>query len=525
MKTINSIAFSLVLLAMCINAQTLTAQTCTGPNKLKATIHTAFSVRLLWSPGGGNETLNYRPIGATQWQRIPNVQMPYILNGLTAATTYEYYFSTDCATYSGTPPQSRFTTLESCMPAQNIAASNIKINSAQISWIRGTGISNEILVYKEVGATNSFRITVPFGMPNFRISGLKANTDYEVVVESDCPINSQPINNIGTVMSPPHRFRTAAAASCTDGGLRVVLVGDNRIVASWANSGSVQSIDVCYKNLSDNTETCSSLPTNATGYEIYGKFGTSYKISVSMTCSDGTIFTNSETVKTGDLPPTPYSVRAINPTFIGGVYGYAVAWEVTSSLPPNYTYEVTFEFLTAVSGNTFSNLVNQLIQITTGLPNDLRRARVKVKDATGTIISQAVSDPYSWYSIGGVVAPLVGNSSTSLSTFNSKKQYNSDTGIKNPDNEFSQLHLKENLSNGVLSISPNPANTVMIVNFPVAGFDQIQITSLDGRIVKQIQVDANSISQKIDCTELTNGLYFLTAKGLGKVVTEKFVKN
>jgi hypothetical protein len=80
------------------------------------------------------------------------------------------------------------------------------------------------------------------------------------------------------------------------------------------------------------------------------------------------------------------------------------------------------------------------------------------------------------------------------------------------------------IANG-LQLSPNPTNGIFTIDLPDAGFEQLQITTLAGRVVKQIPLEENSVSQKVDCLDLPNGLYFLSVKGQERMLTQKFVKN
>jgi hypothetical protein len=629
MKMFNPIKLLLVGLFYCVIISGSTAQNCTGPNKLKVSNQTAFSVRIMWSMGGSIETLNYKPANSTQWQTIRNVTSPFILPGLTAATVYDYYISTDCATYTGVIPRSRFTTLDMCMPAKNVAAANIKVNSAQISWTRGTGISSEVLVYKEVGSNNSRRIVTPYGDPTFRLSGLKINTEYEVILESDCPINSQPTNNQGTVMSPPYRFRTAATASCADADFYLFPSGYYQISAQWfPESDKAASYEVCYKPLgSFEPPVCKALPKDDVTFTLNGKPNTTYEVELKTTCSDGTLYSQKDTTTTRELPKCSINASYGTITTSGltiGISGdlgnfkdvvvYYKKVSETQYTIVRYPSQSTI-VLTGLLPSTDYNIYvasgcDGGAASTSGAVNNFRTLGIPCPLATNLTTTTPVRNvtPYcqfpdclgiDWdysfastnpaFSVNYKLEELVGSiwmlrtnytdaninfrffpfgrlqaqslvagntyrftisvmcdavTSTAASRTFSIAPLNSAL-VRNGQNNtaieaeitkikaelkvdevlFAPANLfKKNNQEGILTVMPNPTTDMMTVILPNEAFEQLTIFNIEGRIVKQQLLDNQSFSQSINCSDLPNGMYLITAKGNGQAVNTRFVK-
>jgi hypothetical protein len=627
MKIFNPFATIIALLLHCTIMPNSTAQNCTGPNKLKVSNQTAFSVRIMWSMGGSIETLNYKPVNSTQWQTIRNVTSPFILPGLTAATIYDYYISTDCSTYTGTIPRSRFTTLEMCMPAKNVAATNIKVNSAQINWTRGTGISSEVFIYKEVGSNTSHRIETPYGDPTFRLSGLKINTEYEVILESDCPISSQPTNNQGTVMSSPYRFRTAATASCADADFYLFPSGYYQISARWfPESDKVVSYEVCYKPLnSTEPPICKALSKDDITFLLNGKPNTTYEVELKTTCSDGTIFSQKDTTMTRELPKCSISASYGTITTSGLTIGISgdlgnfneilVYYRKTSETQytilryPSQSTIVLTNLLPSTDYNIYavsscdggavstSGAVNtfrtrgipcpQPINLRTSTPSTVVTPYCQVPDCIGvdwdysfassnpafTIIVQLDELVQGSWVMRGIISdvPLstrffpfarlqyqslnmgttyrytvtvkcdaVTSSSTSSTFFidapplirgNNTKLLEAEVAKLKSDLQVDEVlfapvkAVNKTAPNGILTVTPNPTTDNMVVILPNDTFEQLTIFNIEGRMVKQLSLEDRSMSQRIDCSDLPNGMYLISAKGNGQTVTTRFVKN
>jgi hypothetical protein len=78
-----------------------TGQICSSPTQLGANLITSSSASLTWSnnvPGVSLFSIEWGLQGFTQGVGIPvnNIQSPYVLSGLSPATSYDYYVKTNC---------------------------------------------------------------------------------------------------------------------------------------------------------------------------------------------------------------------------------------------------------------------------------------------------------------------------------------------------------------------------------------------------------------------------------------------
>lgn len=81
-------------------------------------------------------------------------------------------------------------------------------------------------------------------------------------------------------------------------------------------------------------------------------------------------------------------------------------------------------------------------------------------------------------------------------------------------------------------VFPNPANKNLILDFNESSFQKLEndldvsISSIDGKIVKEIQVNRNDLkgNYKFDIEELSQGLYFLKLKSGNYFQNIKFIK-
>jgi len=83
----------------------------------------------------------------------------------------------------------------------------------------------------------------------------------------------------------------------------------------------------------------------------------------------------------------------------------------------------------------------------------------------------------------------------------------------------------ENIKNNIeLNVSPNPATNFLNINAD-KNFDQVELYSYSGRMVKTFQVDKNK-NVDIDISTLYNGVYFLVIKSeVGEILGhKKFIK-
>ncbi len=167
---------------------------CVAPTALTATSVTAAGATLGWTAGGTETSWNieYGVTGFTQGTgtTVTGVTNPYILNGLTQNTTYQYYVKADCggsglSTWAG--PFS-FTTPYSCPKPTVPTVANITANSADLGWTNGGTETAWIVYYKEATATDYTEITGVTTNP-YHITGLAQATNYIFKVKANCSVS------------------------------------------------------------------------------------------------------------------------------------------------------------------------------------------------------------------------------------------------------------------------------------------------------------------------------------------------
>ncbi len=101
-----------------------------------------------------------------------------------------FLFPKPLVTYSGNSGYVDDVVLEAipdCMPAINMTASNITVNSAQITWSDTTGFTSWNLEYGESGFELGTGILVYVNDSSFFLNGLRSGTAYDVYITNSCP--------------------------------------------------------------------------------------------------------------------------------------------------------------------------------------------------------------------------------------------------------------------------------------------------------------------------------------------------
>jgi hypothetical protein len=91
--------------------------------------------------------------------------------------------------------------------------------------------------------------------------------------------------------------------------------------------------------------------------------------------------------------------------------------------------------------------------------------------------------------------------------------------------EDTTIHLVKNVNGkSRVSLYPNPTNNFLTVSYNI-GFNQVRITSIDGKTVFNQKSDISN-SKQIDVSNLKNGIYTLSIVTTeGATLTEKLIKN
>ena len=153
---------------------------------------------------------------AGTWQETGSTNTSMTLSGLTPEEgltpekPYEVKIQANCGTTDGLSDESEvghFTTLSSCEKSTSLAASGITASAASISW-DGTGQSSFNLRYRVKGSS-SWTAENNISGTTYSLSGLDANTPYEVEVQPTCAD--------ADVWSDVFEFRTECAPLAANG--------------------------------------------------------------------------------------------------------------------------------------------------------------------------------------------------------------------------------------------------------------------------------------------------------------------
>ncbi|ASW75788.1 T9SS C-terminal target domain-containing protein [Chryseobacterium piperi] len=207
----------------------------TAPTNLAFSTITHTTAIINWSGAANSLTyiLQYRPLGSTAWTSV-NVSTllgnpPIQLTGLTPATTYEVQVAANCGTTPGTfTPIKTFSTR--CDPTPPIVTiANVTTNSALVTWAPIAPSSTYVLRYRVVGTTIWTDISVPATPGNsYQLTGLSPYTTYEVQVANKC-VGETTINPY----SNPKVFTTERICELPPPGLTITNLTPTTAIVVW----------------------------------------------------------------------------------------------------------------------------------------------------------------------------------------------------------------------------------------------------------------------------------------------------
>ncbi|HFA49417.1 MAG TPA: hypothetical protein ENJ95_10425 [Bacteroidetes bacterium] len=173
-----------------------TLATCIAPNTLTATNLTTTSADLGWTSGGSGESSWDIEWGSTGFPKGSGTTVagvtsnPYTLSGLSSNTAYDFYVRADCgggdmSTWTG---PFTFTTIATCLPPNNLTATNLTLTSADLGWTSGgSGESSWDIEWGSTGFSQGSGTTITGVTSNpYTLSGLNFGTTYDFYVRADC---------------------------------------------------------------------------------------------------------------------------------------------------------------------------------------------------------------------------------------------------------------------------------------------------------------------------------------------------
>ena len=86
----------------------------------------------------------------------------------------------------------------------------------------------------------------------------------------------------------------------------------------------------------------------------------------------------------------------------------------------------------------------------------------------------------------------------------------------------SAVHISDIDNAGLVNIYPNPVNSFLTIETGISGLYDIEISSLNGRLLYQSEYGEPAI--QIDLSSFDSGVYFITIRSKDFVTTRKITK-
>ena len=157
---------------------------CQPSNDLSVESVSYNSATLTWSGEGESFNVEYSLLGSGTWETFNDVLPPYTITGLTPGSDYEVHVIGNCGTdgLSDWSNTVEFTTLTCPMPS-GLTVTNVTKHTADLSWTEN-GSSTEWEI--SLASGSDVEIIPVTGAPSYSLTGLAANTEYTVMVQSNC---------------------------------------------------------------------------------------------------------------------------------------------------------------------------------------------------------------------------------------------------------------------------------------------------------------------------------------------------
>jgi Secretion system C-terminal sorting domain len=411
------------------------------------------------------------------------------------------------------------------------------INTAQI-YLDGDFIESDArntITYSKFGDPSSV-VSKPFSGSLIRLTGLDLNTIYVYSVNAAC--KTTPLTTAQTGGS----FQTYGyLSSCPTTSITKITPGSTSAVVEWnftspAGSPPVAGVDVCLNPIGGSgSPICFNDIADVLKSQVFTGLmaGASYNAVVTVKCSNGSTSQASQSFSLNTIA-VPCPTPSITNISISDGRNATVQWDVTSPVgaPAIAGFDVcinAFDDRGNPTGTTCNNNLSAstrssaFINLTTKYTYT---AVLTLKCSNNT--TTTVSRSFTVSSGGSLVRQNTDNNAAEKQAKlpNSPKielkTVSSEGDIEGENLEHSKLGKRIEAK---LSIIPNPTKGDITILLSESGYEKLTITNMNGQVVKQVQQPADVLFQKMDCMDLPMGIYILSAKGAGKMVHSKFVKN
>ncbi len=268
---------------------------CNIPSGLQSSGMSDTGVSLSWTAVAGaiDYQVNYRPLGMANWNKAIATGSQITLSGLYSGSTYQWKVQTRCEVDNScnntraslfAKTETFVTTgatasIPTCNYPDNLAASNVTANSADLGWDVVAGIGNYHIVYRTVGAVKWTQFWPTTNQ--ISVTSLQAGTSYQWKVRVFCS------NGMVSLFAPTKTFTTPGTPLCY-APLNLKLNSKTETCAdlSWDISENVLSYTFKYREYGTTTWTSSN--TSSNGIVISGLIpSTTYEWRIQSDCGSG----------------------------------------------------------------------------------------------------------------------------------------------------------------------------------------------------------------------------------------------
>jgi hypothetical protein len=281
------------------NKITITTPNCVNPTNVSPNEITQNSAKITWSDAGCNSSyiVSYKKSSDANWTTQNGItNMEYIIQGLSAETSYDVRVKADCGSIAPDIPASvQFTTASSgsCLPPTGITIGSITSTGATVSWTAATNAQSYDVEYQITGATTWNSISSTTTPVN--LTGLTPDKNYRVRISTKCT-GGTTSSNSSTI-----QFTTSAPKPCElPTNVSAYAFSTQRAQITWdapLNNTNINSYKIEYKE--DVATTWNTLTSNTTTINLTGLTkNTTYNVRISANCTDGATSTTTTEIVT-----------------------------------------------------------------------------------------------------------------------------------------------------------------------------------------------------------------------------------
>jgi hypothetical protein len=182
---------------------------CMPPNEISNTTISSTSAQLNWTENNGASSwvIEYGAPGFTLGTGtiVNAITNPFTLIGLEPSTTYEYYIKTNCigSSSSNWSLPNNFTTLPSCPIPSALIASNITVNSANLSWTENGFATAWEIEYGPTGFIQGTGLVIPVTNNPYLLTSLTNSTTYDFYVKAVCGVEDSSLWSVKISFTTP----------------------------------------------------------------------------------------------------------------------------------------------------------------------------------------------------------------------------------------------------------------------------------------------------------------------------------